>query len=83
MATGDPSSILAALVLAGLLGALGQSARTVAGLKKMNDEAAKQGLSSADVFIAARLFVSLMIGFLAGVAAGLALGLDKLLAPGP
>ena len=79
MATGDPSSILAALVLAGLLGALGQSARTVAGLKKMNDEAAKQGLSSADVFIAARLFVSLMIGFLAGVAAGLALGLDKLL----
>jgi C1A family cysteine protease len=74
-----PANILIAILLAGSFGALGQGVRAVAGLKKMNDDAAKQNANSADLFIAARLVVSLLIGFLAGIAAGVALGLDKIL----
>jgi hypothetical protein len=79
MPSGNPTSILMALLLAGLLGTLGQGVRALAGLKKMNDDASAQTANSTDLFIASRLIVSLLIGFLAGVAAGLALGLDKLL----
>ncbi len=67
----SPASVLMALVLAGLLGMLGQGVRALAGLKKMNDDAGKQDADSADLFIASRLIVSLLIGFLAGVAAAL------------
>jgi hypothetical protein len=74
-----PANIFIALLLAGLLGMLGQGVRSLAGLKKMNDAAVQQNASSADLFVAARLIISLLTGFLAGVAAGLALGLDKLL----
>ena len=76
-----PASVLTALLLAGLLGMLGQGVRALAGLKKMNDDAGKQDASSADLFIASRLIVSLLIGFLAGIAAALTLGIDKLLSP--
>lgn len=79
MPKGDPAALLAALLAAGLLGALGQGVRAVAGLKKMNDDAANQNASSGDVFIASRLIVSLLIGGLAGIAAGLGLGLATLL----
>jgi hypothetical protein len=61
-----PTSIFFALLLAGLLGMVGQGVRAVVGLKKLNEDAAAQGVSSADLFIAARLIVSLLIGFIAG-----------------
>jgi hypothetical protein len=73
------SNILIGLLLAGLCGMLGQGIRVLAGLKKMNDEAQKRAADSSDLFNAARLVISLMVGFLAGIAAALAVGLDKFL----
>jgi len=69
---------LTILALGGLLGMIGQGARAVVGLKKMNDEAQSSTLSSADLFSASRLVVSLMIGFVAGVIATISLGMEKL-----
>jgi hypothetical protein len=71
---------LKALLLAGLMGMVGQGARAIVGLKSVADQAAAQGLDSADLFRAARLAVSLMIGFVAGVAAAFLLGIDKIVA---
>jgi hypothetical protein len=59
---------------------LGQGIRVLAGLKKMNDEAQQRAADSLDLFSAARLLISLMVGFLAGIAAAFAVGLDKVLA---
>jgi hypothetical protein len=73
-----PVQLLSAILIAGLLGMLGQGIRAVAGLKKMNDDATANGASSADLFNAARLLVTLMVGFLAGVAGALAIGIGKL-----
>ena len=72
--------VLGALSLAGLMGMVGQGARAVIGLKKLNDANAAKDPSEADAFIASRLVVSLIIGFIAGVAAALALDLKKLMA---
>ena len=77
MASITPASILVALLLTGMLGMVGQGVRAIAGLKKMNDDATRQNASSADLFIAARLVVSLLIGFVAGVVAGIGLGLAE------
>jgi hypothetical protein len=82
MSPATPTSVFIALLLAGLLGMIGQGVRVLAGMKKMNDDASGQSASSADVFVAARLVVSLLIGFVAGVAAVLALGLSRILAIG-
>jgi hypothetical protein len=73
------SDLLVVLTVSGLLGMVGQGARAVAGLKKMNDAAESAEGSTADFFRASRLVVSLIIGFIAGVAAALAVGIDKLL----
>lgn len=53
------------------MGFLGQGARAVAGLKSMSDDAKSIGVSSSDLFQAARLFISLAIGVLVGLAAAL------------
>jgi putative chitinase len=71
---------LKALLLAGLMGMVGQGARAIVGLKSMTDQAAAQGLDQNDLFRAARLLVSLMIGFVSGVAAAFLLGIDKVVA---
>ncbi|CAN2532989.1 hypothetical+protein [Methylocapsa aurea] len=71
--------VLGALTLGGLLGAIGQGLRVIAGLKKMNDDAEAADVTSADLFSAARLATSLMIGFVAGVATTLSLGPAKLM----
>ena len=76
------ANIFFALLVAGLLGMMGQGVRVVVGLKKLNDDAATHGVSSADLFMAARLFVSLMIGFIAGIAAALALTRGNIFAIG-
>jgi hypothetical protein len=73
------ANVLAALIMGGFLGLLGQGARTIVGLKGLYDEADSRDVSQTDLFSAARLVISLLIGFLAGLAATLALGIDKLL----
>jgi hypothetical protein len=73
------ASALAALILGGFLGLLGQGARAIVGLKGLQDQVDSPDASQTDVFSAARLLMSLMIGFLAGLAATLAMGIDKLL----
>lgn len=72
------ASALSGIVLAGLLGMLGQGVRVVAGLKKASNDAAAQNLGLAEVFMLSRLLFGLMVGFVAGVAAALALGIGKL-----
>jgi hypothetical protein len=42
----------------------------------MNDLASNQALGWGDVFVASRLIVSLVIGFLAGIVAAIAIGVD-------
>jgi hypothetical protein len=73
------ANALAALIMGGFLGLLGQGARAVVGLKGLQDQVDSPDASQTDVFSAARLLMSLMIGFLAGLAATLAMGIDKLL----
>lgn len=60
------------LLLGGLLGLFGQGARVVVGLKTLTDFANAPSANQTDVFNAARLTVSLIIGFLAGIAEALA-----------
>ena len=60
-------------MLAGLMGALGQFLRVIVGLKTLASWNAAAAPGSQDSFNAARLLVSLMIGFVAGALAGLAL----------
>lgn len=61
------------VALGGLMGAAGQGARTVIGLKKINDAAASAEVSSNDLFVASRLIVSLAIGAIAGGVAAITL----------
>jgi hypothetical protein len=68
------TQLLTDIALAGLLGMVGQVVRSIAGLKKMNDQA--QDVNAA-LFSVARLVISLIIGFVAGVCAMFALGLSK------
>jgi soluble lytic murein transglycosylase-like protein len=72
------AQVIVALLLAGLMGALGQGIRAIIGLKQLADQNANMPPGSGDVFQAARLAVSLMIGFMAGALSGLAL-LDQLI----
>lgn len=72
------SETLMSLLLAGLLGMVGQGARAVVGLKKLTDENAAKAPNQTDSFVASRLLVSLFIGFIAGVVTGISLGLKKL-----
>jgi hypothetical protein len=74
----QPTVLLSALLLAGLMGMVGQGARTVVGLKKLHDFNATQPPDQATTFLASRLVISLIIGFIAGVLAALAIGLDRL-----
>ncbi len=64
----DPLHVL---VLGALMGLLGQGSRAVAGLKSMADDAQSLGVNPNDLFQAARLLVSLVIGVLVGLAAAL------------
>lgn len=70
-ATCAPTAILELLVIGALMGMLGQGARAVVGLKTMTDYANAQGVSASDLFEAARLITSLLIGSLVGLASAL------------
>jgi hypothetical protein len=76
-ATTATMGVLETLAVAGLMGMLGQGARAIVGLKSMIDQANREGVDSKDVFTAARLLVSLMIGFIAGLAAAFIIGLKQ------
>jgi hypothetical protein len=72
------SQVLSALVLAGVLGMIGQSVRAVVGLKKMNDDALSSAVSASDLFIASRLVTSEIIGFIVGVITAFSMDINKL-----
>ena len=72
------AEILGSLLLGGLMGVVGQGARTVIGLKKLNDENSLKEPNQRNSFIASRLVISLFLGFIAGVIAAVSLGLEKL-----
>ena len=72
----DPATVLEVLVIGALMGMLGQGARAVVGLKSMADDAHAQGLSPNDLFQAARLITSLLIGTLVGLASALVYFID-------
>jgi len=57
------------LLLGGILGMLGQGLRVVAGLKKMNDQGAREGRTFSSMFQTSAMLSSLMIGFIAGAVA--------------
>ena len=63
----DPSTLVMKLILGGILGMVGQGARVVVGLKKLNDKANQQNQEFSDIFKTSTLVLSLMIGFIAGV----------------
>jgi hypothetical protein len=66
-----PIDLLKLFIIGALLGAFGQGLRAVVGLKGVSDEAKAQGLSFYDLFEAARLLTSLLIGGLVGLASAL------------
>ncbi len=57
------------LGLGGLIGALGQGARAIIGIKKLSATASQQGQDTADLISPSRLAVSMAIGFIAGALA--------------
>ncbi|HEX3675047.1 MAG TPA: hypothetical protein VHU87_12300 [Rhizomicrobium sp.] len=57
------------ILLAGLAGAVGQCARIIVGIKKVNDMASATNQPIGDLFQLSRLVISLLIGFVAGVLA--------------
>jgi len=73
------SQVFATILLGGLMGLFGQGIRAVVGLKTMVDYASDQQTSEYDLFNAARIVISLVIGFLAGIAATLILGIKTLM----
>jgi hypothetical protein len=66
------------LLLGGLAGAIGQLARVIVGLKKVNDVAEAKDVSSAELIEPARLFTSIAIGFTAGALASMAIADEAL-----
>ena len=70
----DASAWIQVLFLGGLAGALGQTARAIVGIKKVNDQAAADHVSTEHLIVASRLVISLIIGFVAGALAALIMG---------
>jgi len=75
------ASVLALLLLYGLMGLVGQAARAAVGLKTMTNSAATSPGQQTE-FNAAYLLISLMIGFVAGVLAGFAMSLPPVIVEG-
>ena len=66
----------------GLVGALGQSARAIVGLKKVNDATSGTDATPADVIVASRLLTSIAIGFVAGAGAAIGIVNPSIAIPG-
>lgn len=65
------------ILLGGISGMLGQSARVIVGLKKLNDEADAKQSTLSQLIDPSRLLVSLLIGFVAGALAAIAMHVDN------
>lgn len=63
------------LLLGGIAGALGQGARVIVGLKKVNDQAAARNGTPRELIQVSRLLLSLLIGFVAGALAAVAMNM--------
>jgi len=72
------ADLLPALIIAGLLGAVGQVLRAAIGLKKASESAKDNNVDFKDQFVTSRLVISLIIGFGAGVIAILVKDLENL-----
>jgi hypothetical protein len=57
--------------LGALVGAFGQGARMIVGLKKLNDAASSANTSLSELIVVSRLIISLAIGAVAGSAAAI------------
>jgi hypothetical protein len=88
-ATGSPASVAAlrgtadvlnTLMLGGLMGLFGQGIRTIAGFRSSLDKASTQDATQDDIFRAARIVVSLFVGFLAGIAGTFVIGIREVAA---
>lgn len=66
----DVFTALAYLLLGGFLGAVGQAARVIVGIKKRLDEAKKPRKKWGDWFDARRLTISLLLAIIVGAVAG-------------
>lgn len=62
-----PAQVLVLLLLGGLMGLVGQGARSIVGLKKLYNSSLSSSPTESDLFDAGRLLVSLFIGFIAGI----------------
>jgi predicted chitinase len=69
------SEVLAAIIICGLFGVIGQGIRAVLGLKKANLNGPQVGPQAQ--FSAAYFALSIMIGFIAGIVAGIITGLQN------
>jgi len=75
--TASPFNILAVIILGAILGMVGQGLRVVVGLKKMNDTATREGISSDELFKTKQLLMSLFIAFAIGAIAGVLAAMSK------
>lgn len=57
------------VALAGVLGIAGQLLRVIAGLTKLGQEAGARGVDFWQLFVPAKLVVSILVGFVAGILA--------------
>jgi len=67
----DAWTVLAYLLLGGLLGMVGQGIRVMVGLKKKYDESLRSNKKWKDIFDARQLWISILISFLIGSVAGI------------
>ncbi|MBS1772249.1 MAG: hypothetical protein JST82_05270 [Bacteroidetes bacterium] len=65
-----PLNILITVLLGAILGAVGQGIRVIVGLKKVGDEADKQGISNNQLIQTQQLVLSIFIAFAIGAIAG-------------
>jgi uncharacterized membrane protein YeaQ/YmgE (transglycosylase-associated protein family) len=65
------------ILVGGIAGAAGQTARAIVGLKKLIDDANATNTSPLQQFVPARLIVSLLIGFVAGVLAAVTMDTNQ------
>lgn len=77
MASNSPVNMLVIIILGAILGMAGQGMRIVVGLKKMNELATREGISSDELFKTRQLVMSLFIAFAIGAISGVLAAITK------
>src|SRR5690606_444622 len=67
------TEILIQLLLAGVLGITGQLLRVVVGMKKLNETASQNNVSTKSLIVTSSMVISILIGFATGILAWLAI----------